>query len=158
MSSPNIEANRQQQTALYGAPLGDLAQGVMAATGLSQRGLSQVLGLSAPMLSQLMSGRRIKIGNPTVVARLQELMLLQDKASELSPEELQEQLAWIRQSQVTLTDTAVQRAPDTELAVEVLAATGDAQALRTAAQALDPEHPLAQLLASAAELAGRADG
>lgn len=41
--------------------------------GLNQARLAAVLGLSAPMLSQLMSGQRAKIGNPAVVQRVQAL-------------------------------------------------------------------------------------
>jgi transcriptional regulator with XRE-family HTH domain len=36
----------------------------------SQAQLAEVLGISAPMLSQVMSGRRAKIGNPRVLAKL----------------------------------------------------------------------------------------
>lgn len=37
---------------------------------MSQAYLAEVLGISAPMLSQVMSGRRAKIGNPVVLARM----------------------------------------------------------------------------------------
>ena len=37
---------------------------------VSQAFLAEVLGISAPMLSQVMSGRRAKIGNPVVLARM----------------------------------------------------------------------------------------
>lgn len=54
----------------YGEPLGDRVRRLVVAFDVSQAQLAEVLGLSPPMLSQLMSGRRAKIGNPAVLARL----------------------------------------------------------------------------------------
>ena len=48
----------------------------MAAYHLSQARLAAVIGLSAPMLSQLITGHRVKISNPSVfgrIVRLEEL-------------------------------------------------------------------------------------
>lgn len=59
-----------QQRAMYGSTLAERFGAMMDHYGLSQRSLATVLGLSAPMLSQLISGRRIKIGNPAVYGRL----------------------------------------------------------------------------------------
>ena len=67
---------REQQRAWYGEPLGDLFRRLIGDLGLNQARLASVLGLSAPMLSQLMSGQRAKIGNPAVVQRLQALQEL----------------------------------------------------------------------------------
>lgn len=65
------------QRGWYGEPLGDLFRRLIADLGLgNQVRLATVLGLSAPMLSQLMSGQRAKIGNPVVVQRLQMLQEL----------------------------------------------------------------------------------
>lgn len=64
------EQNLEQQRAIYGQPLSERFSAVMSVFGLTQRSLAQVLGLSAPMLSQLSSGQRIKIGNPAVYERL----------------------------------------------------------------------------------------
>lgn len=66
VSSENIA----QQIKLYGQPLSERFGNVVAAYNITQRRLAEVLGLSAPMLSQLNSGRRIKIGNPAVYERL----------------------------------------------------------------------------------------
>jgi predicted transcriptional regulator len=80
-------ANRAQeamelQRGWYGEPLGDLFRRLITALGLNnQVRLAGVLGLSAPMLSQLMSGQRAKIGNPVVVQRLQ---MLQELAWEVT--------------------------------------------------------------------------
>ncbi|MGC4939625.1 helix-turn-helix domain-containing protein [Kribbella sp. DT2] len=65
--------NLQQQTELYGEPLGDLVRRIAGTLGLTQARVADVIGLSAPMLSQLMSAQRVKIGNPNVVSRLQAL-------------------------------------------------------------------------------------
>ncbi|SEN43714.1 DNA-binding protein [Actinacidiphila rubida] len=68
---------RELQRGWYGEPLGDLFRRLIADLGLqNQVRLAGVLGLSAPMLSQLMSGQRAKIGNPVVVQRLQMLQEL----------------------------------------------------------------------------------
>lgn len=68
--------NQAEQLRLYGAPLGDLLRDVGSVLGLSQGRLAALLGLSAPMVSQLASGHRVKIGNPTAVSRLQRLVEL----------------------------------------------------------------------------------
>jgi transcriptional regulator with XRE-family HTH domain len=68
------DQNLAQQAELYGAPLGDSIRLVTGTLGLSQAAVARVLGLSAPMLSQLASGQRIKIGNPQAVQRLQSLL------------------------------------------------------------------------------------
>ncbi|TDD67337.1 helix-turn-helix domain-containing protein [Actinomadura rubrisoli] len=65
-----VVRNRALQTEWYGEPLGDRVRRLLDRLGLSQSGLANVLGLSAPMLSQLMSGQRAKISNPAVLHRL----------------------------------------------------------------------------------------
>ena len=72
---------RELQRGWYGEPLGDLFRRLIADLGLNQARLAAALGLSAPMLSQLMSGQRAKIGNPDVVQRLQ---ALQDLAAQVA--------------------------------------------------------------------------
>src|SRR3954452_22198394 len=64
---------RDLQRTWYGEPLGALFRKLIDDLGLNQARLAGVLGLSAPMLSQLMSGQRAKIGNPAVVQRLHAL-------------------------------------------------------------------------------------
>lgn len=71
---------REQQTTWYGEPLGSLFRRLITDLGLNQARLAVVLGLSAPMLSQLMSGQRAKIGNPAVVQRVR---ALQDLAGDV---------------------------------------------------------------------------
>ncbi|MDT0318161.1 MULTISPECIES: DNA-binding protein [unclassified Streptomyces] len=76
----STERAREQQTTWYGEPLGALFRRLITDLGLNQARLAVVLGLSAPMLSQLMSGQRAKIGNPAVVQRVRSL---QDLAAEV---------------------------------------------------------------------------
>ena len=82
MTSPtdHQDAHRGQQRALYGMPLSERFGAVMRDYGLSQRELAGVLGLSAPMLSQLISAQRIKIGNPAVYERL---VMLEERRDEV---------------------------------------------------------------------------
>ncbi|MBD0740434.1 helix-turn-helix domain-containing protein [Streptomyces sp. CBMA29] len=75
-SARRAQEARELQRGWYGEPLGDLFRRLLADLGLNQARLAAVLGLSAPMLSQLMSGQRAKIGNPAVVQRLQALQEL----------------------------------------------------------------------------------
>ncbi len=63
-------ANQQRQRELYGAPLGERVHRLTAELRISQARLAKVLGMSPAMLSQLVSGRRVKIGDPAVLARL----------------------------------------------------------------------------------------
>ncbi|MGW7514586.1 helix-turn-helix domain-containing protein [Streptomyces sp. NPDC054796] len=72
---------RELQSQWYGEPLGTLFRKLIDDLGLNQARLATVLGLSAPMLSQLMSGQRAKIGNPAVVQRVQ---ALQELAAEVA--------------------------------------------------------------------------
>ncbi|MFA1541296.1 DNA-binding protein [Actinomadura monticuli] len=70
VAEDTVARNRALQIEWYGEPLGDRVRPLLDRLGLSQSGLAGVLGLSAPMLSQLMSGQRAKISNPAVLHRL----------------------------------------------------------------------------------------
>ena len=70
MSDNVVTRNRALQAEWYGEPLGDRFRRLLDRLTLSQAQLADVLGLSAPMISQLMSGVRAKISNPAVLARL----------------------------------------------------------------------------------------
>jgi transcriptional regulator with XRE-family HTH domain len=65
-----VRRNRELQRRLYGEPLGDRLRRLLGALDVSQAVLAVALGVSSPMLSQLMSGRRVKIGSPAVLGRL----------------------------------------------------------------------------------------
>lgn len=70
--------NRAEQTRLYGAPLGEVVDSLTQRLGITRAALAALLGLSAPMVSQLASAQRLKIGNPAAVQRLQWLMELSE--------------------------------------------------------------------------------
>jgi transcriptional regulator with XRE-family HTH domain len=70
VAADTVVRNRVLQTEWYGEPLGDRVRRLLGRLGLSQSALAGILGLSAPMLSQLMSAQRAKISNPTVLHRL----------------------------------------------------------------------------------------
>jgi hypothetical protein len=79
MSSPVTDQRLVQQRAIYGTSLAERFGAMMSVYQLSQRSLARVLGLSAPMLSQLINAQRIKIGNPAVYERLVMLEERQDE-------------------------------------------------------------------------------
>lgn len=64
------EAVMSEQRALYGEPLAARFQRLLVAYGIPQSKLAAVIGLSAPMLSQLMNAQRVKISNSDVFARM----------------------------------------------------------------------------------------
>lgn len=102
MSTPETEAaNRQTQRELYGEPIADIVGRITSALGLTQGRLAEVIGLSAPMLSQLVSARRVKIGNPAVLGRLQSLADLAVGPA-LAAEEREARLAAIHDEQPTM--------------------------------------------------------
>lgn len=78
-NGPMTNPRADQQRALYGSTLAERFGAVMNTYALTQRGLADVLGLSAPMLSQLIHAQRIKIGNPAVYERL---VMLEVRADE----------------------------------------------------------------------------
>ena len=76
--SQNPAPGDEQQRALYGESWADRLGRLMAAYRLSQARLAGVIGLSAPMLSQLITGHRVKISNPAVfgrIVRLEEMLV-----------------------------------------------------------------------------------
>lgn len=77
-----LEENRRRQRELYGRPLQDRLRALMALYSISQRRLAEVLGVSAPMLSQLMSARRVKMGNPRSHERM---IALEQRAAAQGP-------------------------------------------------------------------------
>ncbi|WP_181784767.1 helix-turn-helix domain-containing protein, partial [Pseudonocardia pini] len=65
-----VAANRERQRALYGASLGEKVHQMVRALGVTQAALAATFGMSPAMLSQLVSARRVKIGDPAVLARV----------------------------------------------------------------------------------------
>jgi transcriptional regulator with XRE-family HTH domain len=68
-----IERNRAEQTRLYGEPLQSLLGRYCTVLELTQSRLAGLLSISAPMLSQLINGHRVKLANPNSGQRLQAL-------------------------------------------------------------------------------------
>lgn len=69
-ATDTVRHNLARQREYYGEPLGDRVRRLVVAFDVSQAQLADVLGISPPMLSQVMSGRRQRIANPAVLARL----------------------------------------------------------------------------------------
>ncbi|HEX8935704.1 MAG TPA: helix-turn-helix transcriptional regulator [Pseudonocardiaceae bacterium] len=108
-----VARNVALQREWYGESLGDRVRRLVVAFDCSQAQLAEVLGLSAPMLSQLMSGRRAKIGNPAVLARmvmLERRVLTPDVASG-DPAAIREALEQVRDSRPTVSRPTVSRSP-----------------------------------------------
>ncbi len=135
--------NQAEQTRLYGAPLAEVVGDLTSTLAISRGALAQVLGLSAPMLSQLATAHRVKIGNPSAVQRLQRLLALlpdvrsgrQGAAEALRIVEAEEP----GQVLTRTTQIAVRRgAADVQ---QLLRATGSAADLMRAAELLQDSFP-----------------
>lgn len=74
-----LAANREAQRTLYGETLEVRIGGLLRAYAVPQRRLARALGISAPMLSQLISAQRVKMGNPLAHERM---ALLEERAVE----------------------------------------------------------------------------
>ena len=100
--------NRRLQIELYGEPLGDMVRRISGTLGLTQARLAETIGLSAPMLSQLMSAQRVKIGNPAVVTRLQALdeFARREGVERLTPDQIGRALDEVRGTTGAFTNSA----------------------------------------------------
>ncbi|MGW7485447.1 helix-turn-helix domain-containing protein [Streptomyces sp. NPDC054786] len=150
---------RELQRSWYGEPLGALFRRLIDDLGLNQARLAAVLGLSAPMLSQLMSGQRAKIGNPAVVQRVQ---ALQDLAGQVADGSVSAAEATDRMEEIkktaggsVLNNTAQQTSSTGATTVRrvvreiqsLLRSVSDAGDIIDAANTLAPAHPeLAEFL------------
>ncbi|MCE0766542.1 hypothetical protein LWC35_27085 [Pseudonocardia kujensis] len=70
MEIDRLATNRERQRALYGTPLAERVHRMTRVLGVTQGALAATLGMSPAMLSQLVSAKRVKIGDPAVLARL----------------------------------------------------------------------------------------
>lgn len=146
MDEDQVGRNVAAQRELYGAPLGEVFRAAVETFGISQARLAEVLGLSAPMLSQLGSGRRVKIGNPAVLQRLDELNALADvvRAGRLSAAQAAGDLDRIRETVtgvLTRTDPAGADAQAAALVRDLLRSVASGEDLRDAAALLEPGYP-----------------
>ena len=147
----DVRAVLAAQTEMYGEPLGTRMGRLLAAYRISQARLAAVLGLSPPMLSQLMSAQRAKISNPAVLGRLVRLEELAAAATD--PATREASLEQVRQSRPTLHtgQLATSAGTDPAAGARVLAGLLSPDALRRGAgEVSDPD--LAALLRAAAEL------
>lgn len=149
-----VARNLAAQREWYGEPLGDRVRRLVVAYAVSQAQLAEVLGLSPPMLSQLMSGRRAKIGNPAALARMVmlERRVLTPQVASGDPAAIRAVLDEVRRSRPTLgrANLPVEEHGDRTVvpALRRLATPGE---LAAAAGLLDDEFPvLAELLRRAA--------
>jgi transcriptional regulator with XRE-family HTH domain len=137
------------QTELYGAPLGEVLDELTSAFGVSRAAIANALGLSAPMLSQLASGHRVKIGNPSAVHRLQRLMAAapEIRAGRLDAGEALRSVEAEEPGQVlTRTTQQVRRRGAADVA-QVLRSAASADELAEAAALLEERFPgLAEVL------------
>jgi transcriptional regulator with XRE-family HTH domain len=151
-----VQRNLALQREWYGEPLGDRVRRLVVAFDVSQANLADVLGISAPMLSQVMSGRRAKIGNPQVLARLimlERTVLTPDVAAG-KPEALRRALDDVRASNpmVTRDSLPVDAGRNDRMALAALRRVAQAEELAEAAGLLNGRFPqLAALLRRAGQ-------
>ncbi len=150
-----VARNVAQQREWYGEPLGDRVRRLVVAFDVSQAQLAEVLGLSPPMLSQLMSGRRAKIGNPAVLARMVmlERRVLTPEVASGDPAAIRAALVEVRDSRPTVgRDTLLVEENDAHALLVALRKLAGAAELKGAADLLADEFPLlAALLLRAAD-------
>ncbi|MGP4023830.1 hypothetical protein [Actinomadura sp. 3N407] len=169
VAEDTVVRNRALQTEWYGEPLGDRVRPLLDRLALSQSGLAGVLGLSAPMLSQLMSGQRAKISNPAVLHRLMavEELVSGPAFDAMTAAEIKERLEEIRaESAATTTGlrlTTPERVPSGRASGEHPRASGERAAGDAAAGARRPAESarlvqtVLREVASAAEIEAAAE-
>ncbi|MDQ2707341.1 MAG: XRE family transcriptional regulator [Actinomycetota bacterium] len=138
--------NLERQRALYGEELREKIRRLQAALDVSQARLAKSLGISTAMISQLMSGRRVKIGDPNVLARL--LLLDRQVSRGVAGDRVRADalLAHVRESRPNLGVPTV--APDPS---EALRGVASQTQLAAAANVLGPRFPaIAEMLRRAA--------
>lgn len=151
--TPHI--NREAQRAAYGEPLNETFDRIRQAFGLNQASLAGILGLSAPMLSQLNSAQRVKIGNPAVLSRVHQLNELVDQLSsgQAQSEEIASRLEQIKNSKGSMGRTTQLMAEEASEAAVVagmrslLRAVASGAEIHQSAELLEASHPkLAEVL------------
>jgi transcriptional regulator with XRE-family HTH domain len=143
-ADPHVSRNLAAQREVYGAPIGELVRELTATLSISQARLARAIGLSAPMLSLLTQGQRVKIGNPAVVQRLESVLRLAEdvRAGRIGGDAIEARLLDVASEQGVLT-TEQRRSADADAAAvrRAILASGDPSALAAAAGLLAPEHP-----------------
>lgn len=148
MTAATADANRRAQAEMYGEPLGDLIGGCATTLGLTQGRVAELLGISAPMLSQLINAHRIKIGNPAAVHRLQAMYAVAQRveAGELSAAHGVRELEATGSAEAVVTNSSATTGAATTVQ-DVFRAVAPADEYAAAAALLRERHPaIAQLL------------
>jgi transcriptional regulator with XRE-family HTH domain len=124
---------------LYGETWGSRFLRLRTAYGLSQSRLATIVGLSAPMVSQLVSGHRVKISNPAVFARVVRLEELASDPGVASgdPIAIGRVLEDVTSATPTLTTTQVQASPQRDHTVAWLRTQASADVLALLADDAD---------------------
>lgn len=147
MTAASADSNRRAQSEMYGEPLGDLIGRCAATLGLTQGRVAELLGISAPMLSQLINAHRIKIGNPAAVHRLQAMYVVAQRvdAGEQNVDDAVRELESNRTAEGVVTHPST--ATEAGSIRSVFRAAGSADDFADAARVLGPTHPsIASLL------------
>lgn len=164
ISEETVARNRALQIEWYGEPLGDRFRRLLERFSIPQATLAGLLGLSPPMLSQLMSGHRAKISNPAVMNRM---LALEELAADpdldrMPAQEVRDRLEAIRAETSATTSSRLRAATpaapapssteraggDPVLQIQaLLRAVASAAEIEGAAALLDADYPdLAEML------------
>ncbi|WP_380167895.1 helix-turn-helix domain-containing protein [Jannaschia sp. R86511] len=149
----DVARTLQQQRDWYGAPLGEVFEGLCGSLGVSQAALARLLGLSPAMVSQLRNGQRAKIANPAAAHRLSRLidLVAQVDAGATTPQEALAQAEVSREDTTAFGRLDEPAAADQDAAARALRAAAPADVLVRLAETADPDAPdLARLLRHAA--------
>lgn len=121
-----------QQLAMYGESWADRFGRLLAGFGVSQSRLAAVIGLSAPMMSQLITGQRVKISNPAVYGRIVRLeeMLATPSVRQGNRDQVAQMLAEVAASQPSLTTMNSPAARETATSIATGRASIDREQVR----------------------------
>lgn len=152
----DVARTLEQQRDWYGAPLGEVFEGLCGSLGVSQAALARLLGLSPAMVSQLRNGQRAKIANPAAahrLSRLIDLVGLVDTGA-MTPQQALLQAEVSREDTTAFGRGAPEEAdtPDPDAVGRALRAAGPRDVLVRLADAAQADAPdLARLLRHAAQ-------
>ncbi len=142
-SEAEVDRAREEQTRLYGETLQRLVGRYCAALGLSQGRLAGLLGVSAPMLSQLINGHRVKLANPASGERLRRLheAVTDVELGRVSAEEAVVQLSADQRPEVLTTRTSAEPRTAVRQIQEVFRLAASADEYAAAAAMIRDRHP-----------------
>lgn len=152
-TGPIESENSSRQRELYGASVAEIVAHITRYLGNNQSQVARTIGLSVPMLSHLVAARRAKIGNPSALARLQQLHLLAQQVADgaVTPGEVDARVAVIAETNFDIQDTTTQTmrsaTRDSQVSVremqDVFRATADAAEWLAIVTQLRESHPAA---------------